>query len=373
MAAPLTDIGFTSLSPEEVLALANPPPEYKEVRWRFMSKHPHSLIAVQLLQKFVPPPIDYDDQTKALATLRNFMSMAEKADKTDPKVDEETLYAPARDGFQIPLKVWRPSARAINANSQQPLIVLYFGGGNVVGVPTILASIARPLVKRRNAVVVAPAYRLAPENPFPASVNDSWDAFAWIAEHATTELKAAPSLGFVVGGVSSGGTHSLVIAHLARDRGVQPKITGLCLSCIGARLPGPDLQRLPEVYRERYLSRQQHACIDSPTTSSGMAKLIQDSCRNDYSSELFAPLLWPTEAGHKNLPKSYFQICGAEVSRDEVLILQDIMKKEDVPTKLHLYVGLPHTFWGLLKDLPQSKKWLDDTMEGFDWLMQRTE
>lgn len=315
------------------------------------------------------PPIDYDDQPKALQTLRYYMSMAEKADKIDPEVDEKTLHAPARDGFQIPLKVWRP----VSSNGQSPLIVLYFGGGNVVGNPTILASLARPLVKRHNAVVVAPAYRLAPENPFPASVNDSWDAFAWIAEHASTDLESTPSLGFVVGGVSSGGTHSLVIAHLARDRGTQPPITGLCLSCIGARLPGPDPQKLPDVYRERYLSRQQHACTASPTTTPGMAKLIQDSCKNNYSSELFAPLLWPGEAGHKNLPKSYFQVCGAEVSRDEVLILQDMMKKEDIPTKMHLYVGLPHTFWAVLRDLPQSKKWPADTMEGFDWLLGRSE
>lgn len=328
-------------------------------------------LAAQLMKTFVPPPIDFDDQPKALAMLRHFMAAAEQADLKDPEVDEEMLHAPARDGYQIPLKVWRSAPQETGSDIRRPLIVLYFGGGNVVGNPTILASVARPLVKRHGAVAVAPAYRLAPEHPFPASVNDSWDAFAWIAENAQTELHAKPSHGFIVGGVSSGGTHSLVIAHLARDRGISPPITGLCLSCIGARIRGPDPGQLPELYRERYLSRQQLACIESPTTSPGMAKLIQDSCQNDYDSELFAPLMWPTEAGHRDLPKSYFQVCGAEVSRDEVLILQYIMKKNGIPTKLHLYVGLPHTFWGLLKALPQTKRWLDDTMEGFDWLLER--
>lgn len=321
----------------------------------------------------MPPPLDFDDQPKALATLRHFMSLAEKADKPDPAVGEQNLHAPARDGFHMPLKVWHPAGSTTNANDERPLIVLYFGGGNVVGNPTILASLARPLVQRHNAVVVAPAYRLAPEHPFPASFNDCWDAFEWIAAHAATDLGATPTRGFLVGGVSSGGTHSLVIAHVARDRGVQPPITGLCLSCIGARLPGPDLDKLPEVYRERYLSRQQRACLDSPTTTPGMAKLIQDSCKNDFNSKLFAPLLWPTEAGHKDLPKTYFQICGAEVSRDEVLILHDIMKKGGIPTKIDLYVGLPHAFWGLLKDLPQSRGWQADTMAGFEWLMQQPE
>lgn len=327
---------------------------------------------MKLLKTFAGPPIDYDDQRKALTTLHYFMSMAEKADKKGPDVEEQDVYASARDGFKIPLKLWRPAADSRDASGERPLIVLYFGGGNVVGNPTILASLARPLVKRHNAVVVAPGYRLAPENPFPSSFNEIWDAFEWIAKHAVSDLGAVPSRGFLVGGVSSGGTHSLVIAHLARDRGIKGPITGLCLSCIGARLPGPDPQKLPVVYRERYLSRHQRACIESPPTSPGMAKLIQDCCKNDYDSELFAPLLWPTLAGHKDLPKTYFQVCGAEVSRDEVLILHDIMKKEGIRTKLDLYVGLPHAFWGLLKDLPQGKRWFDDTMDGFDWLMQRT-
>ena len=240
----------------------------------------------------------------------------------------------------------------------------------MVGSPILMATIARPLVKQYNAVVLAPGYRLAPEHPFPTSVNDSWDAFTWIAEHGGKELKANPASGFLVGGVSAGGTHSLIIAHLARDRNIHPPITGLCLSCIGACLRGPDVEQLPPIYRERYLSRQQHACINSPTTSPGMAKLIRDSCKSDAESELFAPLLWPSEKQHTGLPRTYFQVCGAEVSRDEVLILQDIMKKEGTATKLHLWQGLPHVFWGLFKDLPQSKQWLDDTMEGFDWLLK---
>lgn len=125
----------------------------------------NSLTIAQLLETFVPPPIDYDDQPKALATLRHSMSLAERSDVKDPEVEEETIHAPARDGYDIPLRVRRPVSTSANAIISRPLLVLYFGGGNVVGNPAILASLARPLAKRHDAVVVAPTYRLAPDNP----------------------------------------------------------------------------------------------------------------------------------------------------------------------------------------------------------------
>ena len=55
--------------------------------------------------------------------------------------------------------------------------------------------------------------------------------------------------------------------------------------------------------------------------------------------------------------------------RDESLILDDMLKKEDVATRLDLYEGLPHTFWHQFKDLPQAKKWQKDTIEGLQWLL----
>ena len=59
MTGPLQDIDFTSLTIDEVLGLAKPSAEYEED-----------------LKTFVPPPIDYDDQPKALSILRNFISLA---------------------------------------------------------------------------------------------------------------------------------------------------------------------------------------------------------------------------------------------------------------------------------------------------------
>ncbi|KAK3684532.1 hypothetical protein LTR37_020174 [Vermiconidia calcicola] len=233
-----------------------------------------------------------------------------------------------------------------------------------------MAALARSLVKRFSAVVVAPTYRLAPEYPFPTGINDGWDAVAWIAENAEV-LEADPNQGFLVGGISAGGNITNVITHLALDHGLQPPITGNWLSVPGVRLAPKYADKLPQKYRERLLSRAQEAVIDSCTLPPGMVKLINRSNKRDEDSELASPLIWSTEMGHKEMRRTYFQVCGADTGRDEALVYDDMLKNEGVETRLDLYPGLPHAFWHSLKDLPESKRWLQDTLDGFAWLLKR--
>ena len=231
-----------------------------------------------------------------------------------------------------------------------------------------MAKLARLLVKRFDAVVVAPTYRLAPEYPFPNGILDGWDALSWAAANASTSLGADTSRGFVVGGISAGGSISNVITHLARDRGLQPPITGNWLSCPGVRIK--DSEELPKKYRNRNLSRSQEECINSITLPPWMAKVMVQSVKPDTNSKLFAPMIWPTEASHAGMPKTYSQVCGIDTGRDELLIYDDMLKNEGVQTRVDLYPGLPHCFWHPFKELPQSKKWEQDTLDGFGWLLQ---
>ena len=60
-----------------------------------------------------------------------------------------------------------------------------------------------------------------------------------------------------------------------------------------------------------------------------------------------------------------------DTGRDELLIYDDMLKSEGIETILDLYVGLPHTFWSLWKDLSQSKQWEKDTLDGFAWLLSK--
>ena len=218
-----------------------------------------------------PLDLDWDHQAGTLATLRKLISLQEEVDRKGSDVDEETLYAPTLDGYSLPLTVFRtaPGPTAID-DSRAPLIVLYFGGGFGLGSPVTMAATARSLVKRLDAVVVAPTYRLAREHPFPTGVLDGWYTLEWIANNATTTLRADPSQGFIVGWISTGGNITNVITHLARARQLQPPITGNWLSCPGVRLRTNDRDKLPQKYGDRNLSRTQQECIDSPILPPGL-------------------------------------------------------------------------------------------------------
>lgn len=57
--------------------------------------------------------------------------------------------------------------------------------------------------------------------------------------------------------------------------------------------------------------------------------------------------------------------------RDEALIFEDMLKEAGMQTKLDMYAGLPHVFWHMYKQLDQSKAWIEDTLKGFAWLLNK--
>ncbi|KAK4495897.1 hypothetical protein PRZ48_013165 [Zasmidium cellare] len=350
---------FTDLSPQDVLDFAKPLPKLQE-----------------LAQRRDHPQLDLTDASKALAVMRYMVSLEEAKDEADPTIAEEVIDIESRDGTKLPTKVFRSAAidRTVTDEcSDSPLIVLYFPGGLIFGSPTLMADLARLLVNRLNAVVVAPTYRLAPEHPFPTWFNDGWDTFQWVAANASAVLGADPPKGFLVGGISSGANIANIVAHLARDNDLRPPLTGTWLSCGGVRLAPQHKDRLPHKYRERYLSRAQPECIENGVSSEKLFKFARDLCNEDQESVLFAPLIWSDDPsyGHDRYPRTYFQVCGMDPPRDEALIFDDILKEAGTSTRLDLYAGLPHVFWHSFKELEQSKAWAQDTLDGFAWLMDQ--
>ncbi len=127
------------------------------------------------------------------------------ADVTDRSIDGP--------GGPIPVRIYRdgPSGGA------QPVLIWYHGGGWVIGDLSSADTTARKLARRTGAVVVSVDYRLAPEHPAPAAVEDCWTAFEWVAAHAG-EIGGDPDR-LAVGGDSAGGNLAAIVAVMARDAG----------------------------------------------------------------------------------------------------------------------------------------------------------
>jgi acetyl esterase len=117
-----------------------------------------------------------------------------------------------READGVPIRVYRPSA-----DTDLPIFVVFHGGGWVIGNVEQYDGIARWLANASGAVVVSVDYRLAPEHPYPAPLDDCWTAVQWVAAHASRLGGDASRI--AVGGDSAGGNLAAVCALLARDAG----------------------------------------------------------------------------------------------------------------------------------------------------------
>ncbi|OJJ44008.1 hypothetical protein ASPZODRAFT_72634 [Penicilliopsis zonata CBS 506.65] len=311
------------------------------------------------------PQVDSSDPSRVIAGLRLYMKGLYKSPDPESGVVERDIFFSARDGFQLRAHIYEPTDKSTTA---RPLVVYYHGGGWTIGSPEDTARHCRQIVQKLGAICVAPSYRQGPEDPFPASINDAWDALLWLASHAESEIGVSLSQGFVVGGSSAGGNMSAVLSHRARDEGLTSAITGLFLLAPSILPPGT-IVSLPEKYKEMYLSRTQKECQKDPVLSPALQKIFLDSAQGDEQSPMFVPFIWPT--GHRGLPRTYFQVCGMDQNRDESLIYEQTLREDNgVETKLDLYPGMPHIFWGIFPMLTQGKKAAVDFEAGMRWLLQ---
>jgi acetyl esterase len=146
---------------------------------------------------------------------QDFEASSESLKAGAPSMPVEALLIPAREGRQLPVRLYRPVGSGDGA-------ILYFhGGGYTVGSLDSHDGLCRLLAERCACAVISVGYRLAPEAPFPAATFDARDAWNWL-------LNAAASLGLnprrlAVGGDSAGATlASVLCAELAGEGAEQP-------------------------------------------------------------------------------------------------------------------------------------------------------
>ncbi len=124
-------------------------------------------------------------------------------------VSDSTIPGPGGD---IPVRIYRnDGARGV--------FVFFHGGGYCIGDLDTHDEVCRQLADRIGCTVVAVHYRLAPEHPFPAGVEDCWAAMQWC--DANREELGGEGARLVVGGDSAGGNLSAVTSLMARDAGVE--------------------------------------------------------------------------------------------------------------------------------------------------------
>jgi acetyl esterase len=135
----------------------------------------------------------------------------------DMRIEERTIgHGELTD---IPVRIYWPP---IESHSDLPVVVFYHGGGWSVGDLDTHDHVARAHAVGAEAIVVSVDYRLAPEHPFPAGVEDAWAALQWVGVHAA-EL-GGDLARIAVAGDSAGGNVAAVMALRSRDAGGPPLV-----------------------------------------------------------------------------------------------------------------------------------------------------
>ena len=131
----------------------------------------------------------------------------ERPDLVVESVEDRQITGPART---IPIRIYRPSKRPM-----LPIVLMYHGGGWVIGDLATADGQCREVCRNTNAIVVSVDYRLAPESKYPAAVEDCYAALTWVHDNAASIGGNANRI--AVAGDSAGGNLAAVMAQKVRD------------------------------------------------------------------------------------------------------------------------------------------------------------
>jgi acetyl esterase/lipase len=237
----------------------------------------------------------------------------------------------------IPVLVIAPAAPTPR---RRPAVLSIHGGGMIVGSPQMEASGSGLLARELDAVVVSPDYRLAPEHPFPAALDDCMATLTWMRDHAD-DLGIDPDR-IAVTGSSAGGGLSAAVAQRAHDEGIALRAQVLVYPMIDDRT----------ALRDNHGGRGTFVWTPEANRFGWTAYLGRQPRLSD-APEYAAPARRTDLSG---LPPTWIGVGGLDLFYDESVSYAEALKACGVPCELVTVPGMYHGADGLAGKAPAMKE-----------------
>jgi acetyl esterase/lipase len=222
--------------------------------------------------------------------------------------------------------------------------VYLHGGGMILGNLGLFDATLARYASASGVPILGVDYRLAPEHPYPAAVEDAYAGLQWLADHAV-ELGVDPAR-IAVMGDSGGGGLAAAVALISRDR-KGPAIARqiLIFPMLDDRTTTPDPELAP------------FALWSYDDNITGWGALLGDTAGGPDVAAYAAPARMADLAG---LPAAYIEVGQLDIFRDEDLAYAQRLGHAGVNVEFHLHPGVPHEFESLAPDSDVSHRALAD-------------
>ena len=256
---------------------------------------------------------------------RTFLElMAAGAAEPDARVTTEDFQVPGAAGApEVRVRLYRPA----DAEGRLPALYYIHGGGMVIGAIETEDAIARSHCLAIGCAAVSVEYRLAPENPHPAAVEDCYAGLAWTAESAG-RLGIDRDRIAVYGG-SAGGGLAAATALLARDRGGPSLAYQMLLyPMLDDRCDSPSGREVEDI-----------GVFDGWASREGFQAMLGERWGSDAVDPYAAPARAADLAG---LPPAWIDVGELDALRDESIEYAQRLLQAGVATDLHVTPGCFH-------------------------------
>ena len=260
----------------------------------------------------------------------------------------EDRSAPGPDGApDVMVRLYRPAALAARA----PALYWIHGGGMVFGDVENSDAYCANVAERLNVLVASVEYRLAPEHPFPAPLDDCYAGLAWFAS-AAAEL-GIDSGRIAIGGGSAGAGIAAGLALLARDRGA----IEVCFQLL-----------VYPMLDDRNTTPSSHAITEPRVWNRGSNLAGWDAyLAGRAGTEGVSPYAAPARATElAGLPPAYINVGTLDLFLDEDIAYAQALSAAGVPVELHVYPGAFHGSPGMVPGAAISQRWAADELAALD-------